>query len=285
MTRPWPYGMPLTLARSRSPPGVPDSGTGMTRSASTGCSRRQPAADLDPGGVHAAAGDRGVRAGQVDVLEQAALGLGLGERCDDRSPCSSIAMSSPGSTSRTNAAPTMSSAAVSLATTQPRSSRPSTSGRMPCGSRAAYSVVLVHEDQRERAAQLRQHLERRVLEGAVRVGGEQRGDQLGVGRARSAGVRRASVELGRCSPARARSTSSSRSPVLVRLPLWPSAIEPVGGGAERRLGVLPDAGAGRRVAACGRWRGGPCSDAERAPRRRPARPGPCPCRPGSASRC
>ena len=37
-------------------------------------------------------------------------------------------------------APTMSSAAVSLAITQPRSSRPSTSGRMPCGSRAAYSV-------------------------------------------------------------------------------------------------------------------------------------------------
>ena len=35
----------------------------------------------------------------------------------------------------------MSRAAVSLATTQPRSSRPSTSGRMPCGSRAAYSVV------------------------------------------------------------------------------------------------------------------------------------------------
>ena len=34
----------------------------------------------------------------------------------------------------------MSRAAVSLATTQPRSSRPSTSGRKPCGSRAAYSV-------------------------------------------------------------------------------------------------------------------------------------------------
>ena len=34
----------------------------------------------------------------------------------------------------------MSSAAVSEATTQPRSSRPSTSGRMPWGSRAAYNV-------------------------------------------------------------------------------------------------------------------------------------------------
>ena len=35
----------------------------------------------------------------------------------------------------------MSSAAVSEATTQPRSRRPSDSGRTPCGSRAAYSVV------------------------------------------------------------------------------------------------------------------------------------------------
>ena len=52
-----------------------------------------------------------------------------------------MAINSPGSISRTKLAPTMSSAAVSLATTQPRSSRPSTSGRMPCGSRAAYSVV------------------------------------------------------------------------------------------------------------------------------------------------
>ncbi len=48
--------------------------------------------------------------------------------------------SSPGAISRTNVAPTMSSAAVSLATTQPPFRRPSTSGRKPCGSRAAYSV-------------------------------------------------------------------------------------------------------------------------------------------------
>src|SRR6476646_152395 len=34
---------------------------------------------LDPGLVHAATVDRGVRAGEVDVLEDAALGLGLGE--------------------------------------------------------------------------------------------------------------------------------------------------------------------------------------------------------------
>ena len=37
--------------RSRSRPGVPDSGVGMTRSASTGCSTGQPAAHLHPRGV------------------------------------------------------------------------------------------------------------------------------------------------------------------------------------------------------------------------------------------
>ena len=51
-----------------------------------------------------------------------------------------MAISSPGSTSRTTLAPTVARAASSEATTQPRSSRPRTSGRMPSGSRAAYSV-------------------------------------------------------------------------------------------------------------------------------------------------
>jgi len=63
-----------------------------------------------------------------------------GAKLADETPRSSIVISSPGSTSRTNVAPMMSSAAVSLATAQPRSSRPSTSGRKPCGSRAAYKV-------------------------------------------------------------------------------------------------------------------------------------------------
>ena len=51
-----------------------------------------------------------------------------------------MAISSPGSISRTTLAPIVARAASSEATTQPRSSRPSTSGRMPWGSRAAYSV-------------------------------------------------------------------------------------------------------------------------------------------------
>ena len=56
----------------------------------------------------------------------------------DRRPRSSSEMNSPGSTSRTKDAPTMSSAAVSLATTHPLASFPTTSGRNPWGSRAAY---------------------------------------------------------------------------------------------------------------------------------------------------
>jgi hypothetical protein len=51
-----------------------------------------------------------------------------------------MTISSPGSISRTNVAPTMSRAAVSLATTQPPVSLPSTSGLNPSGSRAAYNV-------------------------------------------------------------------------------------------------------------------------------------------------
>ena len=41
--------------------------------------------------------------------------------------------------------------------------------------------VLVHEDEAERAAQVREHLERGRLEGAVRIAGEQRGHQRRVG--------------------------------------------------------------------------------------------------------
>ena len=74
---------------------------------------------------------------------------------------------SPGSTSRTTLAPTMASAASSLATTQPRSSRPSTSGRMPCGSRAAYSVFSFIQTKQKAPRELRQHLERALLERCV----------------------------------------------------------------------------------------------------------------------
>ena len=74
----------------------------------------------------------------------------------------------------------MSRAAVSLATTQPRSSRPSTSGRMPWGSRAAYSVDSSIQTKRVGALELGQQLDGALLERGVRVVGEQRGHQRGV---------------------------------------------------------------------------------------------------------
>ena len=128
----------------------------------------QGAAHLDPGLVDDPAADRRVGPGQVDVLEDAPRRGRPGRTVVERSPPSSMAMSSPGSTSRMNDAPTMSSAAVSEATTQPRSSRPMTSGRMPWGSRAAYEGLLVHEDEAEGAAQPGQHLEGRALQASGR---------------------------------------------------------------------------------------------------------------------
>ena len=85
--------------------------------------------------VHAVAVEHGVGTGEVDELEQAELRVGLGEAVLACTPDASITTISPGSTSRTKCAPTMSSAAVSLASTQPPSIRPSTSGQKPCGSR------------------------------------------------------------------------------------------------------------------------------------------------------
>ena len=128
---------------------------------------------------------------------------------------------SPGSTSRTTLAPIVASAACSLATTQPRSRRPSTSGRI---LRVAGGVqrALVHPDERERAAQLRQHLERPLLQRGVRVA------------ANSAVT--SPVSFVEASWFLACSSSSSRTRqvgdhaaqpwVLIRLPLWPSAMEP-----------------------------------------------------------
>ena len=126
----------------------------------------------------------------------------------------------------------MSSAAVSLATTQPRSSRPSTSG--PDALRVAGGVqgLLVHEDQAERAAQPGQHLQRRLL-GASAPGNV----------AISAVINEVSVvaSLSPASPgssdsvASSRSVSQSRSSrVLVRLPLWPRAMPPEA--VERKVG-------------------------------------------------
>src|SRR5690349_13032579 len=130
--------MPLASAKPIAA-GVPDSGTGMTRSASAGCS----AASRLPTSTRVACTPTPEIAvsGRARYTYSNRHPLGrAGAKLRDRTPRPSMQTSSPGSISRTNLAPTMSSAAVSLATTQPVARRPSTSGRKPCGSRAAYSV-------------------------------------------------------------------------------------------------------------------------------------------------
>ena len=147
----------------------------------------------------------------------------------ERRPCSSIAISSPGSTSRTKAAPTMSRAAVSLATTQPRSKRPSVSGRMPCGSRAAYNVFS----------------SMKTKEKAPRTSGNSCSAAVSSDTSGWVAKRpeRTSVSVVACRPAlrgnspesSARALSRSRSSrVLVKFPLWPSARFPVA--VERKVG-------------------------------------------------
>ena len=105
----------------------------------------------------------------------------------ERSPCSSIAISSPGSTSRTNAR------ADDVQRRRLAGDHPA--ALQPAEHQRAYAVrvagrvqrVLVHEDEAERAAQRRQHLERGGLDRQVGSAGEQRGDQRGVG-GRAVGV-------------------------------------------------------------------------------------------------
>ena len=86
--------------------------------------------------VDAAPLNDAVGAGEVDVLEDAEAGARAGRTagrcCTPRAPIMTI---SPGSTSRTNSAPMMSSAQVSDARIQASARRPRTSGRTPSGSR------------------------------------------------------------------------------------------------------------------------------------------------------
>ena len=65
-------------------------------------------------------------------------------------------------------------------------------------------------------AQRRQHLARRLVRRAVRLRGQQGGDEVGVGRR---------AHRRRCA-GRARRPRALSSAVLVRLPLWPSARLP-----------------------------------------------------------
>ena len=101
--------------------------------------------------------------------------------------------------------------------------------------------MLVHEDQAERAAQAREHLERGGLERVVRVPGQQRGDQRGVGgvAARELAAPLAAVALG---------DEVDQLGGVGEVAVVPEGDGAGGRGSERRLRVLPGAATGGRVA-------------------------------------
>ena len=204
----------------------------------------QLAAHLDAGGVHGLAGDRGVGAGEVDVLEDAALARRLREPVGtqpvlvDRDQLAGLDLADHAGADRGERGV--------LGRDHPAAVEPAQhQGTDALGVAGGVQGVLVHPDERERSAQHRQHLERPLLERGVRVVGEQRGDQPGVvgRRLDVAGVQRQlALRVGQ----------------LLHQPLQLVGVDQVAvvaerdravrGGAERRLRVLPGAGAGGRVA-------------------------------------
>ena len=123
---------------------------------------REPPADLDPRGIDAAAGDRGVRPSQVDVLEQAALGFGHREvrRAQsvliDRDELAGFDLTHerrPDDVQRGGLGRHHPATGES-----PQDERTHTL-RIASGVEG----VLVHEDERERASQDRQYIEGRLL--------------------------------------------------------------------------------------------------------------------------
>ncbi len=116
----------------------------------------------------------------------------------------------------------MSRAAVSLATTQPRSRRPSTSGRTPWGSRAAYSVVSSMKTS-ENAPRSSGSTSSAVAS-SVRSGSPA---SRAVTSAVSVVLPRATSPASGSPRSAARSRTRRRSwAVLVRLPLWARATVP-----------------------------------------------------------
>ena len=148
----------------------------------------QPPPHFDAGAVDVASRDRGVGTGQVDVFEQAAFGLGRGEtpgsdavRVDDQQ-LSRFDLAHHGSTNDVEGGRLGGHDPPALGAAQDeRSHALRVAGRV--------EGVLVHEDQGECALDFGQHVEGGFLGGAVRGGGEQTGEHLGV-RGRAQAIRR-----------------------------------------------------------------------------------------------
>ena len=187
-----------------------------------------------------------------------------------------MTMSSPGSTSRMNGGAEMSQGG-GLASDDPAPLEAAEHERAHA-LRVAGGIQRVSSMKTKENAPLQrgQQLERGLLERAVLVAGEQRGDERGVG-----GVAAGELAGVRAPPKRS-STRASSSTVLMRLPLWARAS------VLRRCrrasaGRSPTWSRRSSSSACGR-----CDvAAERAERglvEDLRRRGPCPCRRGSSRR-
>ena len=127
-------------------------------------------ADADAGLVDALVVEAGVGPGEVDELEQAELAgrsARPGTGCSERGPSASMTTISPGSSSRTKWAPTMSRAGLSDASTQPVVELAEAQRAEAVRVAHADHAGLVHEHEGEGALEPGQHLGERPLEVAV----------------------------------------------------------------------------------------------------------------------
>ena len=206
------------------------SGTGITRSASAGASFARLPPELAAHLVDRAAHHARVRAREVDVLEDAQGAAGaLGEphragraRRSDQLAGLDIA--------HERRAHDVQRAGL-RGHHEPGRQPPDRQGTEPHRIAGGEHAALVHEDERERALELRQDLERRVVQAVAHVPREERGDEVGVG----GGATAAPDALGELERV-------DEVPVVTERDRAPAV------GLERRLGVLPRGGAGRRVA-------------------------------------
>ncbi|MPM63467.1 hypothetical protein SDC9_110347 [bioreactor metagenome] len=201
----------------------------------------QRPADLDPGGVHRAAEDGGVGAGDVDVLEDAALPPDVGEpgRAQavgiDRDALPRLDLADERGADDVQGTGLRRDDPAALETAQ---------AQRPEALRVTGRVerLLVHEHQRERPPQVRQDLQRRGPQRLVVEGGDQGRQDRGV----VGGIHRVLVRhlLG---------GAALVQPALEVVGVDEVAVVGEGdavrrGGAKGGLGVAPDAGTGRGVA-------------------------------------
>ena len=140
--------------------GTPESGTGITMSAGDAALARELAAELLAHLVDVAAEDLAVGTREVDVLEDAVVRAARARTgAATSTPRSSITTISPGSTSRSYAASTRSSAQVSDATTTASPTRPEHQRAEAAGIARGDDLRLGEEDERVRPAHLGQRVD------------------------------------------------------------------------------------------------------------------------------